>query len=100
MVATTQPLAAAAGLKALIQGGNAVDAAVTTAAALNVVEPHSTGIGGDLFALISGRQRTELYRDSMRADGPRNVRRYSSSSPWDFVASPTRAPSQLLSLGL
>ena len=99
MVATTQPLAAAAGLKALMQGGNAVDAAVTTAAALNVVEPHSTGIGGDLFAL-SGRQRTELYRDSTRADGLRDVRRFSSSSPWDFVASPTRAPSQLLSLGL
>lgn len=52
MVATTQPIAAAAGVRAMMNGGNAVDAAVTTAAALNVVEPHSTGIGGDLFALV------------------------------------------------
>ena len=52
MVATTQPLAAASGVKAMMEGGNAIDAAVTAAATLNVVEPHSTGIGGDLFALV------------------------------------------------
>ncbi|MEW5979140.1 MAG: gamma-glutamyltransferase [Acidobacteriota bacterium] len=60
LVSTSQPLAAQAGLQILMQGGNAIDAAVATAAVLNVVEPMSTGIGGDMFAMVYWSKTGEL----------------------------------------
>ena len=66
MVATSQSLAAEAGLAVLRQGGNAVDAAVAAAACLTVVEPTSCGIGGDAFALVWTQGK--LY--GLNASGP------------------------------
>jgi gamma-glutamyltranspeptidase / glutathione hydrolase len=60
MVATSQPLAAQAGLQILKSGGNAIDAAVTTAAVLNVVEPGGAGMGGDVFVIAWLAQEKKL----------------------------------------
>ena len=67
MVATSQPLAAQAGLQALRRGGNAVDAAVATAVTLTVVEPTHNGIGGDAFALVWDGGRLHGLNGSGRA---------------------------------
>ena len=82
IVATSQPLATAAGLEILSKGGNAADAAVAAGAALNVTEPSSTGIGGDMFALYysaetkqvaalngSGRAPAALTLERLKQDG-------------------------------
>ena len=61
IVVASQPLAAQAGLRILQQGGNAIDAAVATAAVLNVVEPMMVGVGGDLFTLIYSAKEHKLF---------------------------------------
>ncbi|WP_444685535.1 gamma-glutamyltransferase family protein [Alkalicoccus luteus] len=87
MVATSQPLAAQAGLDILKQGGNAVDAAVAAAAALTVVEPTSNGIGGDAFALVwmkdelhglnaSGQAPEKLSIETLKAAGVEEIPKF------------------------
>lgn len=66
-VATSQPLAAQAGLAALAAGGNAVDAALATAVTLTAVEPTMNGLGGDLFALVHDGERLHGLNSSGRA---------------------------------
>jgi len=88
VIATSQPLASAAGLAVLQNGGNAIDAAVTAAAVLAVVEPNMTGMGGDLFAMVwsvkdgtlhglnaSGRSGSLMTREALAARGRTRVSR-------------------------
>ena len=74
-VATSNPLAANAGLDMLKKGGNAVDAAVCAVSVLNVVEPMSTGVGGDVFALVydSKTQKIEALNGSGKSSIRTNI---------------------------
>src|SRR5438552_233672 len=70
VVSTVQPLAAMAGARILMQGGNAIDAAVATAAALNVTYPANVGIGGDLFAIIYIAKERKVYQLNASGKAP------------------------------
>ena len=72
IVATSEPLAAQAGLKILQDGGNAIDAAVATMAMLALVEPNSTGLGAEMFAIVWDAKTKQLYQISANGPSPRN----------------------------
>ncbi len=93
VVATSQPLAARAGIDALVRGGNAVDAALTAAITLTVVEPTMNGVGGDAFAQIWDGQRLHGLNASGKAPRAWNAEAFSRYTEmpmagWDSVTVP------------
>lgn len=92
-VATSQPLAAQAGIRMLQQGGNAVDAAIATAIALTVLEPTGNGIGSDAFAIIWDGKELHGLNASGRAPAAWSPERFAGHSQmpetgWDAVTVP------------
>jgi gamma-glutamyltranspeptidase/glutathione hydrolase len=75
VVTTSEPLAAQAGLKILQDGGNAIDAAVATMATIALVEPQSTGLGAEMFAIIWDAKSKRLYQISANGPSPKNYTR-------------------------
>jgi gamma-glutamyltranspeptidase/glutathione hydrolase len=93
VVATSQPLAAQAGLRMLLRGGNAVDAAVATAITLTVVEPVSNGVGSDAFAMVWDGTRLQGLNASGRAPAAWTLARFAGRGAmpdvgWDTVTVP------------
>src|SRR6188768_3972383 len=90
VVATSQPLAAQAGLQMLAEGGTAVDAILATAITLTLVEPVSNGIGSDAYALVWDGKRLHGLNASGRAPRAWTPERFAGrdSMPrtgWDAV---------------
>ncbi|MBV8752515.1 MAG: gamma-glutamyltransferase family protein [Hyphomicrobiales bacterium] len=92
-VATSQPLAAQAGLAMLLKGGNAVDAALAAAITLTVVEPTSNGIGSDAFAILWDGTQLHGLNASGRSPAAWEPRRFADrrqmpTTGWDAVTVP------------
>jgi gamma-glutamyltranspeptidase/glutathione hydrolase len=87
IVASSQPLASEVGLRILQEGGNAADAAVAVAAALNVTEPCSTGIGGDCFCLFFENKKKKVFglNASGRAPAELNVEKLAEKGIIGFL---------------
>jgi len=93
VVATSQPLAAQAGLRMLLAGGNAVDAAVATAIAMTVVEPNNNGVGSDAFAILNDGRRLHGLNASGRSPAAWTPERFAQCETmpkrgWDAVTVP------------
>ncbi len=93
VVATSQPLASAAGLQMFARGGNAMDAALATAIALTVVEPCMNGIGGDAFAIVWDGKGLHGMNSSGRAPAAWESKRFAGldrmpAKGWDSVTTP------------
>jgi len=93
VVATSQPLAAAAGLRMLELGGNAVDATIATAMALTIVEPTSNGLGSDAFALVWDGSELQGLNASGRSPAALAAERFAGlermpERGWDAVTVP------------
>ena len=89
VVATTQPLAAQAGVRMMLQGGNAVDAILATAITLTLVEPVSNGIGSDLFAILWDGKELHGINSSGRSPAGWTPEYFATTYP-DLKAMPTR----------
>ena len=73
MVATSHPLATQVGIDILKKGGNAIDAAIASNAAIGLMEPTGNGIGGDLFAIIWIEKEKKLYGLNASGRSPKNL---------------------------
>ena len=93
MVATSQPLAAQAGARMLLAGGNAIDAAIAAAMALTVVEPTGCGLGSDAFAIVWDGARLHGLNASGRSPAAWTPERFAGREAmpergWDSVTVP------------
>ena len=93
VVSTSQPLAAQAGLRMLLKGGNAIDAAIAAAMALTVVEPTGCGLGSDAFAIVWDGSKLHALNSSGRSPGAWTPERFRDRKTmpehgWDAVTVP------------